>query len=466
MRCAFLWSCLAVLGFQGTVECADVIERSILYPARPIKVIVPFAAGGGSDTFARIIQRAFEDEQLLPQPLVILNVPGAGGSIGSRRVKNARPDGYTILLLHDGILTAKYSGQTFYGPEVFEPIAGTGDVGLVIATRNNSKHENLAQLMDSARDAPDDIIFSANIGAPSHFAGLMLENASPGSRFRYVQNGGGAKRFAALLGGHADVSVFSVAEYIQFQSSGLRALAYCGQEAHPKISAQTAATLGYDVVIGNMQFWWAPNGTAPEKREILSRAIERAMQSDQVRERLSTLSVEPVFLDGTSLQRELEERERRISVVAQRPTIPLPNFPLIIFAIVIALGGAVVVERVLALRCSSTARSGVNSKLSPATIGGEGRESQIMSPMHEGSAILLTPNWMLVTTAMLTIAYVCVMQLELCGYRLATMIYVASVGLVLSRGDKRLVPAVILVSLMLSLGLHAVMTQVFVIDLP
>jgi len=76
------------------------------YPQRPIKVVVPFSAGGGSDTFVRILQRAIDEQQLLEEPLVIVNVPGAGGTIGSRRVKDARPDGYTLLLLHDGILTA------------------------------------------------------------------------------------------------------------------------------------------------------------------------------------------------------------------------------------------------------------------------------------------------------------------------------------------------------------------------
>src|SRR6056297_1073998 len=81
------------------------------YSQRPIRVVVPFSAGGGSDTFVRILQRAIDEQQILEEPLVIVNVPGAGGTIGSRRVKDARPDGYTLLLLHDGILTAQHSGQ-------------------------------------------------------------------------------------------------------------------------------------------------------------------------------------------------------------------------------------------------------------------------------------------------------------------------------------------------------------------
>ena len=95
------------------------------FPRKPIKVVVPFGPGGDSDTFARIMQKTIRDHELLPEPLVILNVPGAGGTIGSRRVRDAAPDGYTILNLHEGIFTSKYAGRVSYGPEAFRPIAAT-----------------------------------------------------------------------------------------------------------------------------------------------------------------------------------------------------------------------------------------------------------------------------------------------------------------------------------------------------
>ena len=192
--------------------CDRPVSQTKSYPAKAIKVIVPFAAGGGSDSFARIIQSAVEDEHLLAEKLVIVNVPGAGGTIGSRRVKHARPDGYTVLLLHEGMMTAKYSGTAAYGAEAFEPIAGSGDATQVIAVRGGSSYQDLQDLMTVAADRPDEIIFAANIGAPSHFAGLMLEQAASGAKFRYTQTGGGAKRFAALQGGHVNVSAFSIAE--------------------------------------------------------------------------------------------------------------------------------------------------------------------------------------------------------------------------------------------------------------
>lgn len=83
------------------VGCRSGSEDSLTYPNRPIKLYVPFSAGGSTDTVTRIIQTAVRKHDLLPQPLAIINLEGAGGTIGSRRVKDARPDAYSILQLNE-----------------------------------------------------------------------------------------------------------------------------------------------------------------------------------------------------------------------------------------------------------------------------------------------------------------------------------------------------------------------------
>ncbi|MDB4416202.1 tripartite tricarboxylate transporter substrate-binding protein, partial [Akkermansiaceae bacterium] len=82
-----------------TTSCQDHEIKPISgeFPRKPVKIVVPFGPGGDSDTFTRIIQKSVEDHDLLPEPLVVVNVPGAGGTIGSRRVRNAPPDGHMIL---------------------------------------------------------------------------------------------------------------------------------------------------------------------------------------------------------------------------------------------------------------------------------------------------------------------------------------------------------------------------------
>ncbi len=415
------------------------------FPRRPIKVIVPFSAGGGSDTFGRIIQAAVDDHDLLPQTLVIINVPGAGGTIGSRRVKNAQPDGYTILLLHEGILTAKYSGQAAYGPEVFEPIAGTGNATQVIAVSDDSPFADLRMLMSHVANHPDEIVYAANMGAPSHFAGLMLEQQQPNAVFRYTQTGGGAKRFEAIKGRHAEVSSFSIAEYATFSAAGLRAIAVLSPDRHPDFpDLPTAREQGFDVVSENMQYWWAPRGTPENRRQVIGDAIAAAMQLPEVREKLANMRIDPVTLRGDELNSNLNQRSQSIAAVSQRAIEGLPDFPLITLLITIVLG---------IISCLQRAR--------------EGRRRMPSSRAH--------PDWVAATAVLLvTILYVASLQWVGAPFVAATALYVFAVGSMITsrttsvatRGMKRMAPVLAVVAVSLSLGIHFVFTRILVVDLP
>ena len=426
------------------VGCQDTATISAKFPKRPIKVVVPFAAGGGSDTFGRIIQNAVEKNNLLPQPLVIVNVPGAGGTIGSRRVKNAEPDGYTLLLLHEGIMTAKHSGNAMYGPEAFEPIAGTGDATQVIAVAGDSPFGDLESLMKATGER-DDIVYSANIGAPSHFAGLMLEATTSGAKFRYTQNGGGAKRFAALQGGHVQVTSFSISEYVQFSQSGIRALALLGEKRNEELpDLPTAAELGFDVISQNMQFWWAPKGTPENRTRLIADALTKAMQTQEVKERLSEMMMSPVALTGNDLADEVQKRDRRIAAVATSENVILPNFPLIVLIVVVMLALVSLFQSPQAKDLSSDKGPEQNSKFSLIAIGFS------------------------------MIGYVASMQYLGLGFVPATSIFVMICAGVLVRpkmktkqlSSSRAVVILCVIALSMSVVTHHVFTKILVVDLP
>ena len=246
------------------------------YPNQPIQLIVPFGPGGGSDTFGRIIKAAIDEQDLLSQPLVIINVGGAGGSIGSRRVKDETPDGYTVLLLHDAIITAKLNKTVDYGPEAFVPVAGTGKTGMVIAVHEDAPYNTLNELFDAAAETPDTITFAANLGAPSHYVGLLLEQRHGSAKFRYAQSGGGTDRFASIKGKHVVTTAFSLEEYLRFQPDGIKALAYLGDQRHHEVQdIPTAKEQGVNVSFSNMQYWWMPKGTPPEHAEYLANVLEK-----------------------------------------------------------------------------------------------------------------------------------------------------------------------------------------------
>ena len=408
------------------------------YPDRPIQLVVPFGPGGGTDTYARALKQAIEDHELLPQPLVIVNVPGAGATIGSRRVKNAEPDGYTLLLLHEAIVTAKYSKQADYGPEAFEPIAGTGRIGLVIAVAEKSRYQSLTDLLDDAKARPDRLVFAANIGAPVHFVGSMLEQQWPGARFRFTQTGGGEKRLNALLGRHAAVSAFSLEEYLRYQSAGIRAIAYCDeQRAEDAPEIPTTFEQGVPVQHINMQFWWAPKGTPQDRIDVFANALQRAMQNEDVIARMKKIHNEPVFIQGEAMRQEVARRQAAVSSVVLRETQELPNVPLFVGVITVLLGAVV----------------GIKSL----------RESAVSAKRVDWSCYGVRAA---IACTAITFLYAGLLSAAFVNFVAATFLYVLSVGAILTRcGSRHLLP-LILVAIIMSLGLSLVFTKFFSLVLP
>ena len=410
------------------------------FPEKPIKIIVPFSAGGGSDTFVRLIQKAIEEENLLSHPVVVINVPGAGGTIGSRKLKEEEPDGYTIMCLHEAILTAKHSGKAEYGYEAFEPIAATGEIGILVAVYEDSPYESLGELMDAAAERPYEVSFSTNLGAPSDYVVLMLEQAKSGAKFRPVQNGGGAKRFHAIKGGHSDVTVFSLSEYNQFKSSGLRALGLCAKERHPNWpDIPTANEQGFDVERENTHFWWAPKGTPQDRIQVIQEALAKAMKSPLVLERLKEMHTDPTFLSGDALMQTLAEREKKIAGVPKRAKIPLPNFPILSLVVVVLLSVVVFLQS----RMPKATKTVPSEKVSYT-------KNPLMAVLAVG----------------FTAIYVFVMQIGWIGFTPATLVYICAIGMLLSKWDKKQLPMTAIVAVIMAFGLYYSFTEIFVIDLP
>ena len=436
---------LAAIGTAAVLSgpVAGRAAKTPAYPARPIKVYVPFAAGGGSDTWVRVIQKAIADHQLLPEPLAIINLEGAGATIGSRRVKDAPPDGYTILQLHEAIMTAQAMGKVRYGPEAFEPIAATGEVGLLLVVSTESPYRMLGELLAAAKARPETLAYAANLGAPSHYAGLLLEQAYPGAKFRFVNYGGGEARFAALKGGHIQMTLFSVEEYRRYRTIGLRALASFGAERHPALpEVPTAREQGVDVAFSNIDYWWAPKGTPPERIAVIANALEAAMQTPQVQEQLAARHSNPIFLRDEPLRQLIESRQQRLSAVSSQTTLVLPNFA----AIVIGVLGALLIA------------VGAESWL--------GRRSRTATPNPDAAGETRPRIDLALGTIGLTILYVGAMAAGLAGYRVATTAFVLALGLTL--GGRRLQTAVLssTIGLLLGPGLHFLLTRVFFVDLP
>ncbi|MEO2013766.1 MAG: tripartite tricarboxylate transporter substrate binding protein [Fuerstiella sp.] len=440
---------LAVLISTVPVHAAD-------YPEKPVKVVVPFAPGGGSDTFVRIVQGVVQSEGLLEQRLVVINRPGAGGTIGSQFAKDAEPDGYTILNLHDGILSARHAGQTEYGPEAFEPIAATGRTGSMVCVKAGSRWTSLPQLLKAARDQPNTITFAANLGALSHFAGLKLESAFDGAGFRYVPTGGGAKRFGDLIGEHVEVSVFAVAEYAQFKDGGLQAIAFLDTERHPAFpDVRTAREDDIDVVWDLIQYWWAPKGTPQHRVDRIVKMLRDAMASAAMRKRLEELMIEPLFLSGQPLQRELLKRELIISQVGTGDPIKLPDTPLFVILATVLLGIVATAQCCLPRRpCPDGTHSATDDSPQEVLVGA--------GPGHiEQKTSLRLP---LITAAMLLI-FCLLFSLRVAPYWLLSTSFILILGTCLLNHNRRNMSALIAAAVLVGPGCHYLFTEVLVIDI-
>ncbi|MCP5152541.1 MAG: tripartite tricarboxylate transporter substrate binding protein [Ectothiorhodospiraceae bacterium] len=289
------------------------------FPEKPIKIVVPFGAGGNTDGLARMFQKAIQDENLLGAPLVIVNVPGAGGSIGARRVKDSEADGYTLLLMHIALLSGEAAGLMDFGYRDFEPVAATADSCLVTAVMEDAPWAGLPELLADAKARPDAIIHGANLGAVNHMAGLMVEGASPGSKFRFVQIGGGAANFKALKGGHTQVAHITLAEYSSFRAGGVKALAYLTGERHPDVpDLPTAKELGYDLDFCLQNWWFAPKGTPRDRIDRIAAVLEKAMQSDYVKQIMRERMNAPTFLGPDALAAKLTKDYAMIAPIAQK----------------------------------------------------------------------------------------------------------------------------------------------------
>jgi tripartite-type tricarboxylate transporter receptor subunit TctC len=299
------------------------------WPEKPIKVVVPFNAGGTSDQVTRAFQAAIQEGELLPQPITVINV-GGHFSIGARQVMEAAPDGYNFLTIHIALMGGEAAGLYDFGYRDFEAVAATGQFCLSPMVRKDSGIDSVDQLLEKAKTEPDSLIFGANLGAINHMAGIMLQDTEPGAQFRFVQIGGGAENFTALTGAQTNATVLSGAEVVNFTrlpdgsenpEAQIKPLAYTGAERHPRLpDLPTMKELGRDMQFCVDSWWFAPKGTPAEAVEGFADALEQAAQSERVQKFFESQMFGNVFLKGEALQASLEETWERIQPVAQRAT--------------------------------------------------------------------------------------------------------------------------------------------------
>ena len=262
------------------------------YPEKPIKIVVGFAAGGGSDILTRTIAPALAEA--LGQPVIVDNLPGAGGNRAMAEVARARPDGYTLLMGTPGLATnsSLYANLGFDPAKDFAPVAMVASVQNVLLVRPSLSVQKVSELIDLARQSPGKLNYaSPGSGTSLHLAGELF-NESAGVKTVHVPYKGGGQALSDLMSGQVDF-MFNVlpSALPQIKAGTVRAIAVTGSQrsdALPDIPTMIeSGVAGYTAVTWNGIL--APAGTPPEIIEKLNKTIGQVLASPEMLQRYASI---------------------------------------------------------------------------------------------------------------------------------------------------------------------------------
>ena len=276
---------------------ASLPAQAASYPTRTVKMVVPFAAGGGTDVLARIIAQKLNEKW--GQAVVVENQPGASGGIGTRAVANATPDGYTLLMASTGALMAAASSFGGEGPfdinKVLAPITVAAAPPYLLVINPNVPAKSAADLIKISKDKPESLTFgSSGVGAASHLSGVLFESEA-GIKMLHVPYRGTGPGMTDLLGGRIEM-MFAPGPVVQssVQAGKLRAIGITDARRsrfYPDVPTIAESGLpGYESV-----GWFgllAPAKTPPEIVKQINADVVAIMDTKEFREQLAILGAE------------------------------------------------------------------------------------------------------------------------------------------------------------------------------
>ncbi|RTQ37254.1 tripartite tricarboxylate transporter substrate binding protein [Variovorax gossypii] len=293
--------------------------------SRPIRLVVPFGAGGVADLVARSVAQKMSES--MGQSIVVDNKPGAGGVVASDTVAKAPPDGHTLLLMSNGnaVSVGLFKSLPYDTLKDFAPVSTLGYFDMAVLAASDSRFKSFADLVAHAKAHPGKLnIGTINVGSTQNLAGELLKT-SLGIDAQVVPFNGTPAVVTALRGGQVDVAVEILSPVLsQIEGKALRALAVMGEKRSPSLpevpTVAESGTPGFQVASWNALA--APAKTPPDVIARLNQEARKALDSPEVRKRLQNLGVEPRGSTPQEQARLLDSEIRRWSGVIQRAGIP------------------------------------------------------------------------------------------------------------------------------------------------
>jgi len=302
----------ALIPFVLAAACAFTPHASAQpFPSKPIRLVVTYPPGGGADLMARLI--APKMAEALGQPVVVENKPGAGGQIGAGEVARAAPDGYTLMLdaANHAVNPSLYPSLPYDSSKAFQPISLLVQFPNVLVVNPSFAAKDVQELIAMARARPGTIAFaSSGNGSAQHLAGELFRQKA-NVDMTHVPYKGGGPALNDVIGGQVPVFFANMASGLPHVKGGrLRALGITGAKRSPALpeapTIAEAGLAGYEVYEWNAVF--APAGTPAPVVTKLSEAISKAMQSQEVRDRVAALGGEIAALGPAETARFIREQ--------------------------------------------------------------------------------------------------------------------------------------------------------------
>ena len=279
----------------GIVLCAFANVQAA-YPERPVKLIVPWAAGGDTDNIFRPFAPALQ-KALGGTTVVIANIGGASGTVGAREAKASPPDGYTLYAVHDYIHSTYYTGMSDVNYTDFEPVCLISGTPSVLTASPKTKWNTMQELVADAKAHPGQISVGATLGSTSHFFPALVEKAA-GIKFKYVSYDGLAQRMNSILGGHIDLTDGNLTQKGKVDAGQLKFLAIGTEKRSPEMpNVPTLKELGYNVVYSVSRGLLAPKGTPNDILSKLEGACAQAAKDPAFVESMKKQGTDVPYLD-------------------------------------------------------------------------------------------------------------------------------------------------------------------------
>ena len=285
------------------------------WPNKPIRLVVGFAPGGGTDVMARSLAQALTEE--LGQTVVVDNKPGGSGSLSASDVSRSAPDGYTFLVAPTSVETVNPSLFNFplQPARDLTPVMGIGRMQMFLLAKPSLEVSNVEQLIALAKSQPGKLNYaSAGAATPPHLAGELFNQAT-GIQTTHIPYKGSAPALQDVMAGQADL-VFDPGVAVPHIKSGKIKLLAIASDRKSSVFPQVPSYADLGIDNAGLDIWfgiWAPNKVPPELLERFSQASAKVLRSQALKDRYASLSAEATALDGPAFRQLLQEETATLS---------------------------------------------------------------------------------------------------------------------------------------------------------